>query len=450
MKKVCELYSTYINNLSQKKISKKTYTVIFSIIFLISLIPLLIVAKKSFPSTDDITYSVVTKEAWEETHSVLKVLSAAVKTDIEYYYNWGGGYISAFILSLQPAIFGEKYYGITPLLLIIAISISVFVFTDYIIRKLLRGDRFDVLFIASAMIYMMFQGMPGVQDSLFWYTGAMSYGLFWAIYLLFAFFLVKYQFTNKASVIIPAAILGFISEGANYITGISVLMLSFGFIVYNYCIKNKKVIPGYIIVLVISVTGFIMHVLAPGTAARFEAAGTGYNPLVRAVKTIISSICHAMWRISEWTDLKTIYILLIALPIMAGIIYKAGDKLNIQFKNPLLLLIISVIWLCILYCPPYYALGFPGTDRLESVVYFTYVVFLFINEFYIIGWIYKNNIHLKIWTYLYEIRGTVALVSLIALVLLITGSRNNAYWSLKAVIKGQEILYLTDFNEFIK
>ncbi|MCR4923928.1 MAG: DUF6056 family protein [Lachnospiraceae bacterium] len=450
VKKISDLYTNFINFIYHKKLPKKIYTLFFVLIFLISLLPLILVARKSYPRTDDLTYSKYTGEAWEETHSLLKVLEAAVKTDAHFYFNWGGGYASAFILSLQPGLYGDKYYSLTPLILMIAVSIAVFIFLDHIIRKLIGGDRLDVIFIAFSIIFLIFQGAPDISDSLFWHTGAMSYGLFWALFLLFAHFLVKYQFKQNVITIILATVLGFIIAGANYITLLSALTLSAAFLIYNCLQNNKKVIPGYISVFIATLIGSVIHIAAPGTAARFEREGTDYNPFIRAVQTIISASCHAIWRITEWTDLKIVYILIISLPIMAGIIYKSRDKIKDHFKYPLIPLIISVIWLCILFCPPYYGIGNSGSGRVESAVYFTYVVLLFINAFYILGWIYKKTSHLKIWSHLYEIRGMVVFVSLIALVLLVMGSRNNAYWALKSMINGEEVLYLSDFKEFIK
>lgn len=42
-----------------------------------------------------------------------RLLRAAWDTNVYYYENWQGLYVSGFTLAFQPAIFGNKYYGAT-------------------------------------------------------------------------------------------------------------------------------------------------------------------------------------------------------------------------------------------------------------------------------------------------------------------------------------------------
>ena len=36
-----------------------------------------------------------------------------------FYETWQGTYSSAFLMSLQPGIFGERYYSLTPVILVL-------------------------------------------------------------------------------------------------------------------------------------------------------------------------------------------------------------------------------------------------------------------------------------------------------------------------------------------
>ena len=100
-----------------KHFIKEHYDFLFMIMMLASTIPFVIISFYSRPCADDLPYSVLTHNAFVKYRSIIAVLKAAIKTDIDFYNKWQGLYVSSFFMSLQPGIFGEKYYFVGALIL---------------------------------------------------------------------------------------------------------------------------------------------------------------------------------------------------------------------------------------------------------------------------------------------------------------------------------------------
>lgn len=66
------------------------------------------------PSADDFIYAARTHAVVQQYGLDLpRLLRAAWDTNVYYYENWQGLYVSGFTLAFQPAIFGNRYYGAT-------------------------------------------------------------------------------------------------------------------------------------------------------------------------------------------------------------------------------------------------------------------------------------------------------------------------------------------------
>lgn len=101
------------------------YSVFLIALTIISIIPLLKLCKYIHPCADDFGYSYRTFHEWNKSHSLWNLLKEAIATSKYFYNNWQGLYSSAFFLALQPSIFGEKYYALTGILLLIIIGETV-------------------------------------------------------------------------------------------------------------------------------------------------------------------------------------------------------------------------------------------------------------------------------------------------------------------------------------
>lgn len=95
-----------------RTMEKRTAIVIGSI-FILSLVPLLIIAFYNVMCADDYSYGFLAHKAYMESHSVLSCLKAAAQKVHSSYFGWQGTYSAIFLMALQPGIISEKLYFLT-------------------------------------------------------------------------------------------------------------------------------------------------------------------------------------------------------------------------------------------------------------------------------------------------------------------------------------------------
>ena len=75
----------------------------------------------------------------------------------------------------------------------------------------------------------------------------------------------------------------------------------------------------------------------------------------------------------SWMGLAVIVTAVLLLPVLLSMVTKIRGQYGFSFRYPLLVFVLSVAWLCAMFCPPIYAMGTPGDVRLTNVVYFSFV-----------------------------------------------------------------------------
>lgn len=97
---------------------EKIYQYVYIILIILSFIPLFIISFYAHPSADDYSYSIETYRLWSETNNIVVLLKAAYNETVSSWNTWQGLYSSAFLLSLQPAIYGESWYCLTGIIML--------------------------------------------------------------------------------------------------------------------------------------------------------------------------------------------------------------------------------------------------------------------------------------------------------------------------------------------
>lgn len=175
------------------KKEKKVFCWLIIIGILVSYLPLIYICRYNCPSADDYNYAINTFRVWNETHSVWAVLKEAVHTSIYFWNHWQGLYISAFLLALQPAVFGTKWYALTGIIMLVLIVGSTLIFSNYFICRLLKRNRLEGMTIGMAVSFMMIQFMPSSVEGIYWFNGAVNYGFFFAVLLIYICVFVELQ-----------------------------------------------------------------------------------------------------------------------------------------------------------------------------------------------------------------------------------------------------------------
>ena len=125
-------------------------------VVVLSIIPILIISRYNHPSADDFGYSIKVHHAVENNASAMEILEAAFETSKEYMNTWQGLYSAAFLLALQQAAFGEKYYALTAVIMLFIVALGVFVLTHSISTNLIKSSSKSWYYIAAIIFLNSF------------------------------------------------------------------------------------------------------------------------------------------------------------------------------------------------------------------------------------------------------------------------------------------------------
>ncbi len=368
-------------------------------ISIISLIPLFLLSFYAHPAADDFAYSITTYEVWKSSRNLFAVLKEAVMTSIRYWGKWQGLYTSAFLLALQPGIFGEQYYAVTGIIIIGTISISNLILSWYLLHLRLGADRLFAVTMGFILTSVMFNYFPSMEDGVYWCNGAMNYTFFMGILLLLVCALLelcrKKEIRCVKSKIIIGSALAFLLSGGNHITAFAGMLFTGGMIVFLAVMRHIRGIKRISVIFAVETAGFLLNLLSPGTAKRHTALGGGHG----IFRSIWKSVSYILESIDRWVGLELIVLLIILLPFFWQLAKKMRKEYQYQFSYPLLIFMGSVGMLAAMMFPAFYALGVEGSSRVVNVPYMTFIILVFGNELYICGWLQNKITDFEvIWT----------------------------------------------------
>ena len=329
--------------------------------------PLIVIAIYSRPCVDDLTYSCklyhyVQSGSW----NFFGLIEKAFEVDMQYYQEWQGLYSSAFLLALQPGIFGNEVYfvGAWVLMAIGFVCILYFVKTVFKITKI----KSHYVFLSIFLFVFLMQHLPSIYQGLYWYNGAWNYVLFFFLSLLNIALCLKYAFAGQRNwCIVVACILSFLISGGNHVTGfmnILLLACTAGLVAFKRKEKWKVLLP-----LAFAAVGFVIMYVAPGTAAR-----QSYFSKPGLVTTLVHSFAKSLTFTGEFCAGNCFFYVL-AMFIFALFTYKKHKFNKDSFKlSPILLILVAWAIMWGMLCVPYYATACFGEGRLWNVVWMYEIV----------------------------------------------------------------------------
>ena len=101
-----------------------SYRLIFILLLAVlaaSLIPLLMLMTTVVPSADDFAFGAAARTAFAATGSVPAALRAAGRMTLDVYRSWQGSFSAVFLMALTPAVFGDGFYALTPVLMLLSL-----------------------------------------------------------------------------------------------------------------------------------------------------------------------------------------------------------------------------------------------------------------------------------------------------------------------------------------
>lgn len=355
------------------------------IALLLLLAPLLRLALYTVPWYDDFNYGGFAKRMMLSEPGLAGALKGALDCARVQWYAWQGTFSSIFFMALVPLIWGEEYYCIGSIFLILLLATSVFILTGTLAKKVLHVNFASSLCLQAVTAILVTQLVYTTPSAYFWYNPGIHYiGMHSFAMLFFAALICLFTEERVKSVkgvlLILAGMPGaLLAGGSNFVTALQGLVL-LGSFVSLACFTDRKKVLRYLPAAAVYACAFYKNVSAPGNQVRGAFyTGWGYPP----VKAVLCSFVEAFLHLGKFTGWMTLAILILLVPV----IWQTVEKSDVTFRLPGLVLLWSVCLYASGFTPSLYSLGHAGLSRALNAVRITFQILLVVNEVYWIGWL---------------------------------------------------------------
>lgn len=225
----------------------KSTTIIMIIslsVLVLSIIPLLLVGRYAVPSADDFAYGYPAHLCWEDTHSFFKTLCATVDNVILSYHTWQGTFSSIFLMTLQPSVWSEQLYFLTPIIMLTSLIFSHFYLLYILLVKKLQISKSLWVTLSSILCLLLIETVVSPVDSFYWFNGSVHYTFMHSIMLILVACVLHYPYiTGKISKIILfliATLSCVLCGGANYATALCGIVLLVSILVVSMIAREHS------------------------------------------------------------------------------------------------------------------------------------------------------------------------------------------------------------------
>ncbi len=362
------------------RISDRAVMRLLLIILALSLIPILILGRYNVPSADDFSYGEPVYHALQEGGSFLTALRTAVEVCRDTYFSWQGSFSAVFLMALQPAVFGERLYALTPFLMLGMYLAGSFSFCVCLFSRVFGLPRTFGCSVAALLSLVSIQLVPCPVQSLFWYNGSVYYTFAYGLSLI-AFALCIATAQEGGWRILPLCLLSFVLGGCNYVTSLNVAILFVSLVLLLMLLRR----PGWrrlLVPLAIFLISFDLNVTAPGNAVR---------------QSFLFVTPNALWAVRHsFLEAGKSIVRYFSLPLLAGmaamlvLLWIAAPTARFSFRLPGLVTLYSFCVYAALFTPTLYAQGQLGDGRMDDIIFYFYLLTLTLNLFYWCGWLRRR------------------------------------------------------------
>lgn len=371
----------------ERLFAPRSLAVLLTVVYVVGLIPVLWIAGYNFPSADDYTNGSACYHVWQTSGSVFAVLKEAFSRAVSEWFSWRGCYTSSFLSALPPNVWGEGSYFLTTWLVLFMLSFSTVYLLRMILVKGLHGDGFMAHSIAMLVLLITVQCLyrQGRVEAFYWYSGAINYTFMHGVSLLFYGLMIDAALSHgkgRGFKLVVAALLGFLTAGGNQMTMLNAAIVLFAAAAGITLLKKWKQYHSLLFPMGVFFAGFVLSVAAPGNLVRAEGA-SGMNPVKAVFVSLYSCLDLA---VDEWTTFP----LLLMLAVMVPLFWKLTAETEFTFPYPLLVVLFGYGLVSAMVTPPLFALGNIEAGRLQSMLFFMYVLVLCLCTGYVTGWFRKR------------------------------------------------------------
>ena len=358
------------------------------VVLIAILVPLFWISSYNFMSADDFVFAKGAEAVWKETHSVVQVMQHQLGVTVEMYHTWQGTYFDIWFCTSMMGLFIENMYYMGTVLSLGGFVLAEFMFFMVVLVKGMGADKFRAATVTISCMVLQILLTPYPVEGYFWFCGAIRYTFVHSLALLLLLLLFQLnQALRKKKVYVVLLESGIVClsvavGGSNYVTALTVLVLYTFYVIWLF-FKKK---PFRVMVLcngILYLAAFAVNILAPGNLNRQNASGVEQ---ISAINSIILSIKEALEYIFINAIPPCVILGIMFIPLFLGIV----KQRNYRYPWPLMVSAISFGVFAVQFTPTIYALQITGAGRIQNLYRINYYVWLYGNELYWIGWLWRK------------------------------------------------------------
>lgn len=369
----------------KKCINVRNFSTALVALYVLCLLPMLILGFFNFPAADDLSMAQEVHDKFLSSGNVFAALGYGIYMGFWYYMNWTGYYFSAALTAMCPSAFSEGLYVLTVFIILGMLTAGVFVFFDALLAKKLGVSGYYSRIASVLTLFMMIENMPkGAprNEAFYWYSGSINYCFMFGLGLLWLGIIIRLTLKPGRALFIVSCILGFLLGGANYMTALSLAVMSFMFIAALIMKRLDSSTRLIWLPCLLNIIGLVLSMTAPGNSVR-EQQLSSINPIVAIFRSVfhVFDLC-----IGSWSGFAVIIILAMAAVFAFG----AAGSVKIKLSHPVLFSAFCFLMAAANIVPPLYATGNFSAGRMESIVWTQFVLMMMLIVMYVSVWLRQN------------------------------------------------------------
>lgn len=360
-----------------EKVTYKKIAVVMTLLFFISLLPILYCSFFDYASGDDLWEGAVAHRVLVNHGTIKEFITEIYKWAKIDYLNWEGNWSSIILWCLEPSIWGEKFYCITPWIALLSLGGGISYFGWYFLKKQLACNNSFLVIVLVIICFFSIQYMPFIRGGIFWYTGMVNYVVPYGLSLISFVWIDKFLESGMKRYFVFATLFYSYLGGAGYIPIVFAFEIFFLIIMANMLSSEHKrrrracwlLLPFFLLI-----AGVTFSIISPGNAVR---GGDGYYfSIMKVFTTILESMRQGVKGIIQY--FFSIKPLVLVIPLLSIATWEEINVAEIKWKlnHPVVVVLFLFMISCSVYAPGIYAEsevsgGVP--DSIYFVFLLTYV-----------------------------------------------------------------------------
>ena len=363
--------------------------------FIISLIPICLIAGYDCAAGDDYMYGGAAHLAFLKTGSVFAALLAAAQYTVEIWYTWQGTWFDVFVFCLHPEVFSEGAYVIVPYIFMIMQVLAFGFFARHFLKVRWKFQGLYWIIVSVVFLLFSFQLVPSQKCAFYWWVGCVHYCLPMAMTLVGIVCIDRFIYSHKGVDLFFIILICTLLGGATYPAAMLIILAGILLILEKYVIGKRKDKADLLLVIpfALEMIGLVISMIAPGNAIRSEhdIMEEGAVPSGGVVATIVKSIIFSVQEAGSlflgsksFTIIALVLVLVLTLAFFLNSESKAENKE--RFSHPLLFFVSLFLLNASMYTPRLYAGGYVSSGYL-NFNYWMFFMCAIAVVVYICGWI---------------------------------------------------------------